>query len=152
MEWFAIIAGMASIIGCVISIWQARKSKQSADKAEEYKNSIYNKIVVLDISDTREKLTDVELALKEYLRCEKSKEEPRGRDRDKDARMYDEALTLLNQKIPLLQKEIRGKVEKCYKQLAKNTLFENTQDNLDNLGRILRCLSECQTNTTFESK
>lgn len=150
MEWFAIIAGIASIVGCVISIRQARKSKQSADKAEEYKKAIFNKKVILDISDVIQKLTEVELVLKEYNRYEKSNEKPKGRNKDRDAKLYDEALTLLNQKISLLQNDIKIKVEKCYRQLAKNTLFENVQDKLDNTGRILRYLSECQTITTFE--
>lgn len=150
MEWFAVIAGVSSMAGCVISIWQAHKSKQSADRAEEYKKAIFNKKVILDISDVIQKITEVELVLKEYQRFEKSNEEPKGRNKDRDAKMCDEALTLLNQKIPLLQKEIKSKVEKCYRQLVKNTLFENIQDNLDNTGRILRYLSECQTITTFE--
>ena len=150
MEWFAVIAGVSSMAGCVISIWQAHKSKQSADRAEGYKKAIFSKKVILDISDVIQKLTEVELVLKEYLRCEESNEEPRGRDRDKDARMYDEALTLLNQKIPLLQKEIKSKIDKYYKQLAKSTSFENIKSNLDDIGRVLRYLSEYQTNTTFE--
>lgn len=149
MELFTILTGVASLIGCVISIWQARKSKKSADRAESYKNTVYNNTVLSDVSAVSQKLSEVEAIMKEYKRCDKN-DIPKGRNSNHDNKLFDDALSLLNLKMPLLPEETKNKVARIYKQISKKSMLDDIPGNIDSISRILRYLSECQINKKFE--
>lgn len=48
---FSYLAGIASIIGAIFSIWQARKSKSSANRAQEIKNQLISNKKTSEISE-----------------------------------------------------------------------------------------------------
>jgi hypothetical protein len=65
-EGFSYFAGVASIIGAILSIWQARKSKRSADRAQEIKEQIISNKETSELTELRDCLQQAKRSMEKF--------------------------------------------------------------------------------------